>query len=77
MADANRVTTPATLPWSLVDCETGAVNHEIGWKFRVGDSSTVLTSGHLCGRRPPLAARLEASHKQLDLRTADGLLGCF
>ena len=25
------------LRWHLIDPETGAVNHEIDWKFRVGD----------------------------------------
>jgi FtsP/CotA-like multicopper oxidase with cupredoxin domain len=37
MADVNRMTTPANMRWNLVDRETGAVNHAIEWKFRVGD----------------------------------------
>ncbi len=37
MVDVNRMTTPANMRWKLIDRETGAVNHEIAWKFRVGD----------------------------------------
>jgi FtsP/CotA-like multicopper oxidase with cupredoxin domain len=37
MVDVNRMTTPANMHWNLVDGETGAVNHEIDWRFRVGD----------------------------------------
>ena len=35
--DVNRMTTPANMRWNLVDRETGAVNHAIEWRFRVGD----------------------------------------
>jgi FtsP/CotA-like multicopper oxidase with cupredoxin domain len=37
MVDVNRMTTPANMHWNLVDGDTGAVNHEIDWRFRVGD----------------------------------------
>jgi FtsP/CotA-like multicopper oxidase with cupredoxin domain len=37
MVHVNRMTTPANMHWNLVDRETGAVNHEIEWQFRVGD----------------------------------------
>src|SRR3954454_19772099 len=37
MVDVNRITTPANMKWSFVDRETGAANHAIGWRFRVGD----------------------------------------
>jgi FtsP/CotA-like multicopper oxidase with cupredoxin domain len=37
MVDVNRLTTPANMHWNLVDRETGAVNHQIDWTFRVGD----------------------------------------
>jgi FtsP/CotA-like multicopper oxidase with cupredoxin domain len=37
MVDVNRITTAANTRWNLVDRETGAVNHEIEWQFRVGD----------------------------------------
>ena len=37
MVDVNRMTTPANMRWNLVDRDTGAINHAIDWKFRVGD----------------------------------------
>jgi FtsP/CotA-like multicopper oxidase with cupredoxin domain len=37
MVDVNRLTTPANTRWNLIDRATGAVNHAIDWKFRVGD----------------------------------------
>jgi FtsP/CotA-like multicopper oxidase with cupredoxin domain len=37
MVDVNRITTPANTRWKLIDRETGAVNHEIDWRFHVGD----------------------------------------
>jgi FtsP/CotA-like multicopper oxidase with cupredoxin domain len=37
MVDVNRMTTPANTRWKLVDRETGAANHAIEWRFRVGD----------------------------------------
>ena len=37
MVDVNRITTPANTRWKLVDKTTGAANHEIDWRFRVGD----------------------------------------
>jgi hypothetical protein len=37
MVDVNRITTPANTRWSFVDRETGATNHAIDWRFRVGD----------------------------------------
>ena len=37
MVDVNRITTPANTRWSIVDRQTGAANHEIDWRFRVGD----------------------------------------
>jgi FtsP/CotA-like multicopper oxidase with cupredoxin domain len=37
MVDVNRITTPKNMHWSFVDRETGAVNHAIEWRFRVGD----------------------------------------
>jgi FtsP/CotA-like multicopper oxidase with cupredoxin domain len=37
MVDVNRMTTPANTRWKLVDRATGAVNHAIDWRFRVGD----------------------------------------
>ncbi|WP_217913638.1 multicopper oxidase family protein [Miltoncostaea marina] len=37
MVEVNRMTTPATMRWMLVDRDTGARNAEIDWRFRVGD----------------------------------------
>ena len=37
MVEVNRLTTPANMRWKLVDRDTGATNHEIDWKFTVGD----------------------------------------
>ena len=37
MVEVNRLTTPETMRWKLVDRETGAENAAIDWSFRVGD----------------------------------------
>jgi FtsP/CotA-like multicopper oxidase with cupredoxin domain len=37
MVAVNRITTPANTRWKLVDRDTGASNHGILWRFRVGD----------------------------------------
>jgi FtsP/CotA-like multicopper oxidase with cupredoxin domain len=37
MVDVNRMTTPANMRWKIVDRDTGAENHAIDWRFRVGD----------------------------------------
>jgi FtsP/CotA-like multicopper oxidase with cupredoxin domain len=37
MVDVNRLTTPETMRWKLVDRATGAENAAIDWSFRVGD----------------------------------------
>jgi FtsP/CotA-like multicopper oxidase with cupredoxin domain len=37
MVDVNRMTTSANTRWKVVDRDTGAVNHQIDWQFRVGD----------------------------------------
>jgi FtsP/CotA-like multicopper oxidase with cupredoxin domain len=37
MVDVNRVTTRANMHWRFVDRATGAANHAIDWRFRVGD----------------------------------------
>jgi FtsP/CotA-like multicopper oxidase with cupredoxin domain len=37
MVDVNRMTTPANMRWNLIDRDTGAVNHAIDWRFRVGE----------------------------------------
>ena len=37
MVEINRITTPANMRWKLIDRDTGAENHAIDWRFRVGD----------------------------------------
>ena len=37
MVEINRITTPANMRWKLIDRATGAENHAIDWRFRVGD----------------------------------------
>jgi FtsP/CotA-like multicopper oxidase with cupredoxin domain/YHS domain-containing protein len=37
MVDINRMTTPANMHWKLVDRDAAAENHEINWRFKVGD----------------------------------------
>jgi FtsP/CotA-like multicopper oxidase with cupredoxin domain len=37
MVEVNKLTTPANMRWSLVDRTTDAANHDIQWRFRVGD----------------------------------------
>jgi FtsP/CotA-like multicopper oxidase with cupredoxin domain len=37
MVEVNKVTTPANTRWKLVDRSTDAANHDIAWRFRVGD----------------------------------------
>jgi FtsP/CotA-like multicopper oxidase with cupredoxin domain len=37
MVEVNRMTTPANMRWKLVDRATGAENHAIDWRFRIGD----------------------------------------
>jgi FtsP/CotA-like multicopper oxidase with cupredoxin domain len=37
MVAVNRMTTPATMRWKIVDRATRAENAAIRWRFRVGD----------------------------------------
>jgi FtsP/CotA-like multicopper oxidase with cupredoxin domain len=37
MAEVNRTTTNANTRWSFIDRATGAANHAINWRFKVGD----------------------------------------
>jgi FtsP/CotA-like multicopper oxidase with cupredoxin domain len=37
MVEVNRGTTPANTRWKVIDRSTGADNHAIDWRFRVGD----------------------------------------
>jgi FtsP/CotA-like multicopper oxidase with cupredoxin domain len=37
MVEVNRITTPANTRWKLIDRSTEAANHNISWRFHVGD----------------------------------------
>jgi FtsP/CotA-like multicopper oxidase with cupredoxin domain len=37
MVEVNQTTTPANTRWKLIDRSTGAENHGIAWRFKVGD----------------------------------------
>jgi FtsP/CotA-like multicopper oxidase with cupredoxin domain len=37
MVEVNRITTPANTRWKLIDRSTEAANHDISWRFHVGD----------------------------------------
>ena len=37
MVEVNRTTTPANTRWKLIDRSTGAENHDVAWRFKVGD----------------------------------------
>jgi FtsP/CotA-like multicopper oxidase with cupredoxin domain len=41
MEEMNRMSTPQTVAWKLMDGETGAVNQDIDWSFTVGDQVKV------------------------------------
>jgi FtsP/CotA-like multicopper oxidase with cupredoxin domain len=41
MEEMNRMSTPQTMVWKLMDGETGAVNQDIDWSFSVGDQVKV------------------------------------
>jgi FtsP/CotA-like multicopper oxidase with cupredoxin domain len=52
MVDVNRMTTPANMRWKLVDKETGAENHGIDWRFRVGDRVKIRLLNEMAGDHP-------------------------
>jgi FtsP/CotA-like multicopper oxidase with cupredoxin domain len=52
MAAANRATTPSNMRWKLVDRATGAENHAIDWRFRVGDQVKVRLLNERAGDHP-------------------------
>ena len=41
MVDVNKLTTPANTRWKLVDRSNDAENHDIQWRFRVGDRAKI------------------------------------
>ena len=52
MPEINAQTDATNMIWKLVDADTGKVNHDIDWAFRVGDRVKIrLVNTH--GQRPP------------------------
>jgi hypothetical protein len=37
MPEMNLMSSTTNMVWNLIDTETGAVNHDIFWRFQVGD----------------------------------------
>lgn len=52
MVDVNRLTTPASMRWKLVDRATGAENAAIDWTFRVGDQVKIRLVNELDSDHP-------------------------
>jgi FtsP/CotA-like multicopper oxidase with cupredoxin domain len=52
MVDVNRLTTPANMRWKLVDRETGAENHDVSWRFKVGDQVKIRLLNEMAGDHP-------------------------
>ncbi|MDI3339662.1 MAG: multicopper oxidase domain-containing protein [Sphaerobacter sp.] len=52
MTAVNRLTTPANTRWLLVDRTTGATNHAIDWRFRVGDRVKIRLVNELDSDHP-------------------------
>jgi FtsP/CotA-like multicopper oxidase with cupredoxin domain len=52
MVDVNRMTTQANTRWNLIDRDTGAVNHAIAWRFRVGDLVKLRLVNHMDSDHP-------------------------
>ena len=52
MVEVNRMTTPANMRWKLIDRTTGAENHEIDWRFRVGDRVKIRLLNEMAGDHP-------------------------
>jgi FtsP/CotA-like multicopper oxidase with cupredoxin domain len=52
MVEVNRMTTPANFRWKLIDCDTGAENAAIDWRFRVGDRVKIRLLNEMAGDHP-------------------------
>ncbi len=52
MVDVNRLTTPANMRWKLIDRETDSANHEINWRFQVGDRVKIRLLNEMAGDHP-------------------------
>ena len=54
MLDINRQTDPSNMIWKLIDKETGAVNHEISWTFKVDDRVKIRLVNEMEGSDHPM-----------------------
>jgi FtsP/CotA-like multicopper oxidase with cupredoxin domain len=52
MVEVNRLTTPANMPWKLIDRETDAENQQIDWQFKVGDQVKIRLLNEIAGDHP-------------------------
>ena len=52
MVEVNRMTTPSNMHWNLVDRATDAVNHDIQWRFTVGDQVKIRLMNEMAGDHP-------------------------
>jgi FtsP/CotA-like multicopper oxidase with cupredoxin domain len=52
MVEVNRLTTPESMRWMLVDRETGAANAAIDWRFTVGDRVKIRLVNELDSDHP-------------------------
>jgi FtsP/CotA-like multicopper oxidase with cupredoxin domain len=52
MVQVNRMTTPSNMQWNLVDRDTDAVNHDIQWRFTVGDQVKIRLLNEMAGDHP-------------------------
>jgi FtsP/CotA-like multicopper oxidase with cupredoxin domain len=52
MVEVNRLTTPESMRWLLVDRDTGATNAGIDWRFRVGDRVKIRLVNELDSDHP-------------------------
>jgi FtsP/CotA-like multicopper oxidase with cupredoxin domain len=52
MVDVNRGTTPDNMRWKIVDRSTGAENHAIDWRFRVGDQVQIRVVNEMHSDHP-------------------------
>jgi FtsP/CotA-like multicopper oxidase with cupredoxin domain len=54
MLDINRQTDLSNMIWKLVDRETGAVNHEISWTFKLGERVKIRLVNEMEGSDHPM-----------------------
>ena len=52
MVDINRGTTRDNMRWKIVDRSTGAENHAIDWRFRVGDQVQIRVVNEMHSDHP-------------------------